>query len=202
MIGLLASTQQPESQSAESLAENETTTEERSHRGGDTSESELSKDQAFDVLRNSRRRAVISCLRARGGVVSVKELSKCVAAAEYDVPGAELSSEQYKRVYTGLYQCHLGRMEELGVLEFDTETNRVRLREAASQLDPYLDETGRNAARIELGAAIVVASIVVLGASGVGLFGAVSGPPFALLTIAVLLALALFQLFGSTETAR
>lgn len=200
----MASTQQtPESLSPESVTERESAVEERSQRTDETPKSELSKDQMFDVLRNSRRRAVISCLRARGGELSVKEISRCVAATEYDVPDSELSSEQYKRVYTGLYQCHLGRMEELGVIDFDTETNSVRLCEVASQLEPYLDdETGRNTAHIKFGAAIAVASVVTLGATGASLFGAFSSTPFALLMVVVLLTVASFQLFSSDRGTR
>lgn len=200
----MASTQRtPDSRSSEPSTESESAAEERSQRTDDASKPELSKDQTFDVLRNSRRRAVISCLRARGGELSVKEISRCVAAGEYDVPDSELSSEQYKRVYTGLYQCHLGRMEDLGVIDFDREANSVRLHDVASQLEPYLDDgTKRNTARIELGAAVVVASVVTLGATGAGLFGVVPSTPFALLMVVVLLALASLQLFGSDRKAR
>lgn len=157
----------------------------------------LSKDQAFDVLRNGRRRAVISCLRDRGGELSVKELSTCVAAEEYDVSAADLSPEQYKRVYTGLYQCHLDRMEELGVIEFDRDENAVRLDDVASNLEPYLDDpTGSGAVGIEIGVAMAVISIVTLGVAGVGPFGAVSATALAALTSVALLGVALFRVVG------
>lgn len=158
---------------------------------------ELSKNQAFDVLRNSRRRAVISALRRSGGSMSLEELTTSVTAEEYGIPPEELSSDQYKRVYTGLYQCHLGRMEELGVIDFEREDKIIDLREAASDLEPYLDD-GANlgSARIELGVASVVAFVVTFGLAGVGPFGAIPLVALAALTVAALFGLALFQLFG------
>lgn len=164
---------------------------------GDETSVTLSKSDMFDVLRNSRRRVVISCLRTQGGSMSVEELTTQVAADEYDVPAAEVTSKQYKRVYTGLYQCHLRRMEKLGVIDFDTDENVVRLRHAASELEPYLDDV-RNPtiARVELGAASVVAVSVALGSVGIGPLGIVSQTALAAITIGALVGLALFQLFA------
>lgn len=155
----------------------------------------LSKNEMFDVLRNSRRRSVISCLRTQGGSMSVEELTTQVAADEYDVPATEVTSKQYKRVYTGLYQCHLRRMEELGVIDFDTDGNTVRLRHGASALEPYLDDVGSpTIARIELGVASVVAVSVALGSVGTGPLGFLSQTALAAVTIVALVGLALVQL--------
>lgn len=155
---------------------------------------ELSKDQAFDVLRNSRRRAVISALRRSGGSLSLEALTTRVAADEYGIPSDELSSDQYKRVYTGLYQCHLGRMGELGVIDFEKESKTIRLCKAASELDPYLQD-GRDleSASIELGVASAVAFVVTSGLAGLGPFGSTSVTALAALTVAALFGLALFH---------
>lgn len=155
----------------------------------------LSKNQLFDVLRNSRRRTAVACLRDHGGTMSVTELATCVAAEEYDVSTEELSSKQYKRVYTGLYQCHLDRADELGVIDFDAEENTVRLSEEASQLDPYLDDEAPGSTRVEFSTALVVGLIVALSATGVGPFGVLTPNVLAMLTIAALFGLALLQLY-------
>lgn len=164
---------------------------------GDTrSSTTLSKSEAFDVLRNSRRRNAITCLRERDEEMSVTELTTCVAAKEYDVAPEELSSEQYKRVYTGLYQCHLDRADELGVVEFDSDDNTVRLRDEAARLDPFLEDPGTpGSARVEFGIGLVVALIVSLSSLGVGPFGVIPASLLAPLTIVTLLGLALFQLY-------
>lgn len=127
--------------------------------------------------------------------MSVEELTTQVAADEYGVPATEVTSKQYKRVYTGLYQCHLRRMEELGVIDFDTDENTVRLRHGASELEPYLDDVGSpTIARIELGVASVVAVSVAFGSVGIGPLGFVSQTALAAVTIVALVGLALVQL--------
>lgn len=155
---------------------------------------ELSKNQAFDVLRNSRRRAVISCLRARGGRMSIEELSRRVAAKEYDVSTDDVTAKQYKRVYTGLYQCHLRRMHDLGVIDFEADDNTVVLRGAAAALEPYLDDGNQPwIGRVELGVASLLSVVVAFGSLGVGPFATVSAVPLAALTLVVLAGLALFH---------
>lgn len=166
------------------------------HRGANTAE-ELSKEQLFDVLRNSRRRAVIVHLREENGELSVEELSRRVAADEYEIPESELSSEQYKRVYTGLYQFHLDKMDELGVLEFDSDRNVVSLRSGASQFEPYLGrETSVDSARKEFSVAAVVALIVLFGSTGVGPIGTLSPTVLALLTVSALVGVATLHIYS------
>lgn len=155
---------------------------------------ELSTDETFDILRNSRRRAVLTCLRANGGEMSVEALSECVAADEYDVQREAVTTEQYRRIYTGLYQCHLCRMEELGVLDFDNEDNMVRLRRRSTHLEPYLDPNRLEKwARFEFLLASGVASVVILGLLGMGPFAAIPTVLYAGLTIATLVGLAVWQ---------
>jgi hypothetical protein len=163
---------------------------------GNQTTTELSQSQAFDVLRNSRRRAAITCLREHDGAMSVNELTKCVAAREYDESPEELSSKQHKRVYTGLYQCHLDRADDLGVIDFDSGDNSVTLRDEASQLRPFLDdEESPGSARVEFSVALTVGLIVTLAGIGVGPFSAISTNLLAGLTIVALVGLALFQLY-------
>lgn len=163
---------------------------------GDRTTRELTKSQAFDALRNSRRRAAIVCLREHGENMSVNELATRVAAEEYDVAPEELSSEQYKRVYTGLYQCHLDRAADLGIVDFDSNDNTVRLREEAAQLGPYLDDgDAPGSARVELGVAATIALLIALSNVGVGPFGSISPSLLATVPIVALLGLALFQLY-------
>lgn len=167
------------------------------------SSSGLSKSEAFDVLRNARRRAVLTCLRTRGPELSVKELSTAVAAEEYGVAPDELSSDQYKRVYTGLYQCHLPRMDDLGVLDFDADENTVRLGERLTHLDPYLrPKAGVTSARIEFGVAALATAVILSGSIGIGPLGGVSPTALALITVAALLGLALFQAVGPGSERR
>lgn len=154
----------------------------------------LSKEEIFDALRNGRRRAAISHLRRHGGALSVNELATRVAADEYDVAPEDLSSEQYKRVYTGLYQCHLQRIDDLGIAEFDTDESTVRLTPQASALDPFLDHeetTGRPG--VTLSVAIAATLLVTAGWVGMTLFGVGSPAGLAVLPLGGLVGTALLQ---------
>lgn len=155
----------------------------------------LSKNEAFDVLRNSRRRTAIACLRKNGGTMSVNELTTCVAAREYDVEPDELTPEQYKRVYTGLYQCHLERADDFGVVDFDAEENTVQLREQAAALDPYLaDPEPAGSVRLELAVAAVTALLVTVSAVVALQLQAIPMAVVVGLPITALVGLSLFQL--------
>ena len=118
----------------------------------------LSRDEVYDILSNARRRFVIYFLRDRGESVELSELSDRVAAWENDVPVEELTDQQVKRVYVSLYQTHIPKLEETGIVEYDSDSGMVSLTQEVSTLDAYLpDEGGREVPwrAIYLGLAVV-----------------------------------------------
>jgi len=102
---------------------------------------QLSLDLIFEILKNSRRREVLHYLRDRdpGERVSLGELAEHVAAIENDTTTDALTSSQRKRVYVGLYQCHLPKMDDMGVVDFNQDRGHVTLAAAADDLTEYLD---------------------------------------------------------------
>jgi DNA-binding transcriptional ArsR family regulator len=108
-----------------------------------TTEDTLAQDTVYDLLSNGRRRFVISRLRRAEGPVSVSDLSEAVAAWENDIPQAELTDKQIKRVYVSLYQIHIPKLDEAGLVEYDKDSGRVELTAAVSELDSYLPERER-----------------------------------------------------------
>lgn len=106
-----------------------------------TNESDtLTQDTAYDLLSNARRRLVISHLRGAEGPVSVSDLSERIAAWENDIPAEELSDQQIKRVYVSLYQIHIPKLDEFGLVDYDKDSGEVELTPAISELDSYLPE--------------------------------------------------------------
>lgn len=166
---------------------------------GSTDEAErsgLSDSEIFDILRNSRRRTVITHLIRTGEPVGLKELTKQVAAEEYDVKVEDVSSDQHKRVYTGLYQCHIPRLDEFDVVDFDRDGKRVGLGENAGQVAPYLDGGGGSErVRAELVVAVAVAALVTTGVLGGGPVGRLPVTALAAVTVVALLGTALYQLY-------
>lgn len=99
----------------------------------------LSLDQAFEILQNRRRREVLKYLDGRNETVSLSDLAEHVAAVENDTSVQALSSSQRKRVYVGLYQCHLPKMDDLDIVDFDQNRGRIERAGNFDQLDPYLE---------------------------------------------------------------
>lgn len=102
-------------------------------------EPELPLDTVFELLRNDRRRRVLEYLDENEGEATLSELAERIAAIENDTTEEALSSQQRKRVYVGLYQCHLPKMDGAGVIEFDENRGDVERLPAADQLHPYLE---------------------------------------------------------------
>jgi len=107
----------------------------------------LSLDLVFEILKNSRRREVIHYLRDQetDERVSLGELAEHVAAIENDTTTDQLTSSQRKRVYVGLYQCHLPKMDDMGVVDFNQDRGHVSLAPQAECLTEYLDRPTEDA---------------------------------------------------------
>ncbi len=99
----------------------------------------LSLDLVFEVLKNERRRRVLKFLCEHPETVSLSDLAEHIAAIENDKPETALSSQERKRVYVGLYQCHLPKMDDTNVIDFNGDRGTVALGDNAEQLYPFLD---------------------------------------------------------------
>ncbi|RBI58249.1 hypothetical protein DMJ13_27595 [halophilic archaeon] len=102
---------------------------------------ELSQETVFEVLKSTRRRYALYYLRQHGPSAKLSALATHVAAWEHDTTPDELLPQQRKRVYTSLYQIHLPKLEEVGLLDFDEETGHIHLSDRARTLDKYLSAT-------------------------------------------------------------
>lgn len=98
----------------------------------------LSKAEIFELLSAERRQEVLQYLDGADGRVSVGELAEHIASLECDCERAELSSQQRKRVYVGLYQCHLPKMANAGVIDYNADRGFVALNESSVRLLEYL----------------------------------------------------------------
>lgn len=107
---------------------------------GDDQEEVLPKDVRFDILKNRRRRLVLQYLIENDNPVSLGTLSEYVAAVENDKSRSALNSRERKRAYVGLYQCHLPRMHDADVVDFDQDRGRVELGEHAEDIAVHLTE--------------------------------------------------------------
>ncbi|WP_265108464.1 DUF7344 domain-containing protein [Halosolutus halophilus] len=99
----------------------------------------LSPDDAFHVLRPFRRRETIRYLLDADDVVKMGDVADHVAAREHETSVADLTPTQRQRVYIPLYQSHLPKLDEAGVIEYDKPRGIVRSTDRLELFRPYLE---------------------------------------------------------------
>jgi hypothetical protein len=111
--------------------------------GAGTESSPPSLDLAFEILKNERRRLVLDELSRADEPITTGDLSDIITARENNKSVPEITSEERKRVYVGLYQCHLPKMDAAGVISFDKDRGIIERGEHVDLLERYL-EAGEN----------------------------------------------------------
>ncbi len=114
-----------------------TTTLRTSNRGG-TAAQGPSREAMFDLLGNSRRRRVLRHL-LDDRQITLTDLSARIAAWENDTPIANLTSRERKQVYSSLYQTHIPRLSEHGLVEYDAEDRLVTLTGDPDRIRRFLE---------------------------------------------------------------
>lgn len=107
--------------------------------GSGSPEGELSLDVTFELLQNPRRRSALRYL-ADNPTTTLSTLAEHLAAQENDKSVQMLSSAERKRVYISLYQCHLPKLDDAGVIEFDSNRGTVERTRSADHFVQYLDQ--------------------------------------------------------------
>jgi hypothetical protein len=99
---------------------------------------ELDAAEIHDVLRNDRRRLSLDCLReAEDGVMSVRELSERVATLEAGEDPPPRNKRQ--SVYVSLHQTHLPKLDDLGIVVYDSDPKEVSLQGKMREVEVYMD---------------------------------------------------------------
>lgn len=127
-----------------------------------TTESDLSQDVVFDILSSTRRRYVLYYLRTTDGPVRLTDLAEEVAAWENETNRANITDQERKRVYVSLYQTHIPRLAEAGLVSYDKDSGQIELAAEATNIDRYLDstETSYPWQRIYFGLAVASAGLL------------------------------------------
>lgn len=97
-------------------------------------------DRVFGVLKNQRRRRILRYLITHDDSTTIGTLAEHIAVLENDTTQTALTSRERKRVYIGLYQSHLPKMDDAGAIEFDKARGTVTSGPNAAQFEPYLVE--------------------------------------------------------------
>ena len=166
----------------------------------ETATESFSRDRVFELLSNRRRRLVLYYLQEQAGEdATVRELASEIAAWENGVETVAVTYKQRKRVYTSLYQSHLPKMDEYGVVEYEQGRGTVRLTAEGETLDAYLEiVSGNDVPWSDYFLGLSLLSVVFLAAVVGGV------PPFAALSpgVASLLIVSAFGLSALVHTVR
>ena len=102
----------------------------------------ITKDDAFHVLQNSRRRAVLRYLLEHDdtGRFVMRDVAEEVAAWEHDTTVQQLVSDERQRVYIALYQSHLPKLDDHGIIEYNQSRGVVEPTELLQVFEPYLED--------------------------------------------------------------
>jgi len=104
-------------------------------------ESQLTRDDIFHVLQCRRRRLVLKYLQEYGGAepARMSDIAERVAAVEHDTTVASLDSRQRQRVYIALYQDHLPKMDQVGVIDYNKSRGEIEPTASTDAFYRYLD---------------------------------------------------------------
>lgn len=110
----------------------------------ETTHTEFTRDDIYEVLANKRRRFVIHYLQHCKANAPLGEIAEHVAAWENEITISEVGSDERKNVYTSLQQFHLPKMEDLGIVTINERQGAVELSEPAAEIDVYTEVVGEN----------------------------------------------------------
>ena len=100
----------------------------------------LPYDVVFRLLANERRRHTLTYLTECENPTTLSNLAEHIASLENGKSVRALSSSERKRVYVGLYQCHLPKMDDANVIDYNQSRGTIELRPEADQLLHYLPD--------------------------------------------------------------
>ena len=96
------------------------------------------REVMFDLLGNARRRRVLRHL-LNDSTITLTSLSARIAAWENDTTVDDVTSRQRKQVYSSLYQTHVPRLSDHGLVEYDADERVVELTGDPDHLRRFLD---------------------------------------------------------------
>lgn len=110
-------------------------------------EESIGYDQLFGILKNKRRRKVLQYLLDVDDEITLDELAEHIAAEENGKETKYITSQERKRVYVGLYQCHLPKMADYGAISYNRARGKISTGENTELFGHYLPDETDTAAR-------------------------------------------------------
>lgn len=128
--------------------------------GASNSANTLPLDDVFDILKNRRRRLILQHLINSSEPIALGELTEAIATIENKKSQRAITSVERKRVYVALYQYHLPKMVDAGIINFEKDSGMIELVDTPDHLTRYLEIEDKESA-LDLGTLYL--SIVAVG---------------------------------------
>lgn len=100
----------------------------------------ISKDDYFNLLKNSRRRSILGIVNSVEDDISLKKLSETVSCLENGKAPEELDEREFKTSYIVVYQNHLPKLEEHGIVSLEDDNISVEDQGKLDALTLMIDE--------------------------------------------------------------
>lgn len=105
----------------------------------DEETSKLDEGDIHDVLRNDRRREMITFLSQHDRQTTIRELSEHIATIESGESPPPRNVRQ--SVYVSLHQTHLPKLESLGVVRYDPDSKDIQTCTQIGQVKNYMNRS-------------------------------------------------------------
>ncbi|WP_276255532.1 DUF7344 domain-containing protein [Halomontanus rarus] len=99
---------------------------------------DTSVDGILELLSHHRCRAILDLLLTHDRPLTLTDLRNEVVEKEQGTEITEISSKQVRQVHISLYHVHIPKLEEKGVINYDSSRNLVEPTKELSQLEPFL----------------------------------------------------------------
>jgi hypothetical protein len=99
----------------------------------------LTTDQAFDLLGDGTRRRALAALQETDGAMSLDRLAEATACRAEGVTPGEVSADRWERTAASLHHCHLPKLADAGIVEYDLAENQVEPTGEITELEPYFE---------------------------------------------------------------
>ncbi|MFP4174353.1 MAG: hypothetical protein ACLFSW_01050 [Halobacteriales archaeon] len=100
-------------------------------------EDRLDETVVYEILSSERRRHAIDYLRANENGVEVTDIAEYIA--EKETGESPPPKDSRKTVYVSLHQTHLPKMDDLDIVNYDTDTKEVTLSDSFRDVAVYME---------------------------------------------------------------
>jgi len=109
---------------------------------GDEDGARLEETVIFEILSSERRRLAIQYLREGENGIEVNDIAEYIA--ERETGESPPPKDSRKTVYVSLHQTHLPKMDDLDIVDYDTDTKEVSLSGRFRDVAVYMEVVPRS----------------------------------------------------------